>query len=290
MDSFLQKISKGKERPAILKITMPYAEEFIPRLSDTRFPSPITELYNPKMLDSDYIELLSECDKVFQELKITEAEAALVELETRGQSSKKSWFVFRSGRLTASLIRNAVKTNHASPSQSLIKRICYPELFSFSTKSTRWGCDHEKEALSTYESVANENHIDLTIKDNGFFIDLCHPYIGASPDGIVSCSCCGKGVLEVKCPHSVKESFPEDNNRSFCMEKGNDGNWTLKREHPYYYQVQTQMHACNLGYCDFIVWSESDGTLIDRVYRNTDFFIILSTTCNICLSMEYFLK
>ena len=50
-----------------------------------------------------------------------------------------------------------------------------------------------------YESVAKENHYDLTIKDNGLFIDLCHPYMGASPDGIVSCSCCGKGVLEVKC-------------------------------------------------------------------------------------------
>ena len=69
--------------------------------------------------------------------QITENEAALVELETRGQSSKKSWFAFRSGRLTASLIRNAVKTNHALPSQSLIKKICYPELYSFSTKATR---------------------------------------------------------------------------------------------------------------------------------------------------------
>ena len=57
--------------------------------------------------------------------------------------------------------------------------------------------------------------------------------MGASPDGIVSCSCCGKGVLEVKCPHSVKESFPEDDSCSFCMEKGNDGNWTLKQEHSY---------------------------------------------------------
>uniref|UniRef100_A0A1X7US45 PHD-type domain-containing protein n=1 Tax=Amphimedon queenslandica TaxID=400682 RepID=A0A1X7US45_AMPQE len=135
-----------------------------------------------------------------------------------------------------------------------------------------WGCDHEKEALTMFESIANENHIDLIVKANGLFIDLCHPYIGASPNGIVSCSCCGKGVPEVKCPHSVKKSFPEDSKHSFCMEKGSDGNWTLKREHSYYYQVQTQMHACNLEYCDFIVWSESDGKLIDRVYRDNDFF------------------
>ena len=66
--TFFQKISKAEAKPAILKITMPYAEEFVPRLSKTQFPIPITELYNPKMLGSDYIELLSECEKAFQDL------------------------------------------------------------------------------------------------------------------------------------------------------------------------------------------------------------------------------
>ena len=32
------------------------------------------------------------------------------------------------------------------------------------------------------------------------------------------------------------------------------------------------MHVCNLDYCDFIVWSESDRMLVDRVYRDTKFF------------------
>ena len=135
---------------------MPYAKEFVPRLSNAKFPNPITELYNPKMLSSDYIQLLTECEKVFEEIKvihnrnrklaimdmhynfqITKDEITVVEKETRGQSSKKSWFTFRSGRLTASLIRCATKTSHAMPSQSLIKRMCYPELYTFSTKATR---------------------------------------------------------------------------------------------------------------------------------------------------------
>lgn len=120
--------------------------------------------------------------------------------------------------------------------------------------------------------AANENHIYLTIKENGLFIDQCHPYVGATPDGMVICTCCGEFILEVKCPHSVKQSFPEDNDHSFCTEKGSNGNWTLKQEHSYYYQVQTQMHVCNVDFCDFIVWSECDGLLIHRVYRDTTFF------------------
>ena len=48
--------------------------------------------------------------------------------ETRGQSTKKSLFTFRSGRLTASGKTSAARTNHAMTSPSLVKRICYPEV------------------------------------------------------------------------------------------------------------------------------------------------------------------
>ena len=45
------------------------------------------------------------------------------------------------------------------------------------------------------------------------------PYIGASPDGLVCCSCCGEGVLEVKCPLCVKYNFPDEELKGFCMTK-----------------------------------------------------------------------
>ena len=136
--------------------------------------------------------------------------------------------------------------------------------------------------MATYESLVKENHTDLIIRENGIFIDLCHPYTGASPDGIISCSCCGKGVLEVKCPSCVKDSFPEDDSQSFCMSKQSDGNWTIKNDHPYYYQIQTQMHVCRLDYCDFVVWSEGDGILTERVLKDETFFQ------NIISDLEHF--
>ena len=40
----------------------------------------------------------------------------------------------------------------------------------------------------------------------GLFIDQ---EAGASPHGIITCTCCGKGVLDVKCPFCVKDCLPQ---------------------------------------------------------------------------------
>jgi len=52
--------------------------------------------------------------------------------------------------------------------------------------------------------------------------------------------------------------------------KKEEGKWRLKREHTYYFQVQTQLHVCKLMYGDFVVWSE-DGMLIERIEKDTAF-------------------
>ena len=64
----------------------------------------------------------------------------------------------------------------------------------------RWGCTHEKDAIEAYTQQAERDHRNLKISDCGFFIDTQHPYVGASPDGIIECDCCERVVLEVKCP------------------------------------------------------------------------------------------
>ena len=60
------------------------------------------------------------------------------------------------------------------------------------------------------------------------FIDVARPYIGVSPDGIISCKCCGNGLLEIKCPHCIK-SLPDHENElpNFFIEKVRD-KWCLK--------------------------------------------------------------
>ena len=57
------------------------------------------------------------------------------------------------------------------------------------------------------------------------FIDIEHLYIGASPDGVIDCAICGKGVLEIKCPLCIKGVLPEEEEeiKDFGMTKGVDG-------------------------------------------------------------------
>ena len=56
----------------------------------------------------------------------------------------------------------------------------------------------------------------------GLYLDFDLPFIGASPDGMVSCKTCGRGVIEVKSSFHVRDGLSEDELQdieSLCMEK-----------------------------------------------------------------------
>ena len=163
-------------------------------------------------------------------------------------------------------------TDVALPSQSLIKGICYPESYQFSSKATDWGCQHKKVARNLYETSMIEVHQDFKVNDSGLHISLDHPFIGASLDGYVSCVCCGEECLEIKCPYSNKDQFIFEaaENKKFCLET-NGSEYCLSRKHPYYCQVQIQLNVCKKDYCDFYVWTEKDYH-IEHIYPDAEFW------------------
>ena len=68
--------------------------------------------------------------------------------------------------------------------------------------------------------------------------------MGSSPDGLVSCSCCGQksGCLEIKCPFKHRQGSVSE----ACKDKefslfSQDDNFSLKTTHPCYSQVQRQI-------------------------------------------------
>ena len=130
------------------------------------------------------------------------------------------------------------------------------------------GVVHMREARDTYQAMMTKKHENFKLNDAGLYIDYEDPFLGASPDGIVQCSCCGKGMVEVKCPYCHKD-LPEDDTSTFCMVK-QKGTWSLKRDHMYYYQVQLQLHVCDVTYADFVVWTENT-TVVERLHENTVF-------------------
>ena len=141
MEQFFANLSLCETKPAILSLIPKYSDTYVPKLSLSTLPQPLTSLHK-----SDYmkLELLNICEKV--SLDFTNEMAKSVELETRLQHKSKLWFKFRAGRVTASRMKAACRTDINHPSQSLIKSICYPEAFSFTSKQTDWGCKHEKQA------------------------------------------------------------------------------------------------------------------------------------------------
>jgi len=70
-----------------------------------------------------------------------------------------------------------------------------------STAATRWGIDHEEEARQTYVTLTASQHDNLKVEQCGFIINPSFPEVGASPDGLIHCTCCGKGCLEIKCTY-----------------------------------------------------------------------------------------
>ncbi len=207
-------------------------------------------------------------------MRITLSAEEIIQVEkvTRAQSQSKTWFDQRAGRITASRMHRVVHTSRSSPSLSLIKTICYPEIFS--SKATDWGCTHEERAQIRFVNYQMPFHDSLSVSASGLFLNGMWPFLGASPDGIVNCSCCGTGLLEIKCPysHAGKTISSAVSDSNFCLESI-DGKVTLKRNHTYYYQVQTQLYVCGEDFCDFCVClfksDEADDLFVERIFPDS---------------------
>ncbi|CAM4548128.1 unnamed protein product [Leuciscus chuanchicus] len=101
--------------------------------------------------------------------------------------------------------------------------------------------------------------------------DQCedHLHLGASPEGTVSGSCCGRGTLEIKCPYKHRAGLTScSEDLQFCL----DTTGQLKRTYPYYYQVQQQMFVCDVHYSDFVVWTKQV-MVINRIVRDADLLL-----------------
>lgn len=167
-------------------------------------------------------------------------------------------------------------TNLAQPSQTLIKSICYPNLFKVNTKAVRHGCKYEEDAIKGYEVEIKKRHVNFKLKRCGVIINKEQPFIHATPDFLTFCDCCGLGCGEVKCPYSIENcdfnSYIEK--KSSCLEKDGEGLLRLKREHNYYYQVQQQLFTTEYKHCDFVVCafntSKKAVFVQERIYPDKD--------------------
>lgn len=154
----------------------------------------LTDLTNNSALSMSYAELVSHCQQIESSIKVSQEQAHAVVQATKDQARSKLWFRFRSGRITASRMKAVCRTDPTKPSQSLINNI--PLAYHFKSTATAWGCSHENLAREMFVDKIAASHVNLKVHDAGFFISPEFPHIGASPDAILSCDCCGTTVLE----------------------------------------------------------------------------------------------
>ena len=122
-------------------------------------------------------------------------------------------------------IRKHINLHRNTPG---ITALLYYVTVSYYYYNYRWGCTHEKSAIDAYTQNTTSRHQNFTVSEVGLFLNETTPFIGASPDGLIEWTCCGKGTLGIKCPYCFQENLPEEDTENFCMHQEN-GEWRLKK-------------------------------------------------------------
>lgn len=142
--------------------------------------------------------------------------------------------------------------------------------------ATFYGQKYETLARKLYELQMRKNHQGFKVKCAGLIVCKNCPLIRASPDGIASCSCCGTGIIEIKCPARPQyqtmtgEEIARDGSYHLKLEHNKI---RLKKESQWYTQIQTQLGASNYSWCDFVVFTRATPHLtIERIYFDKERF------------------
>ena len=241
---------------------------------EPNLPVPLHKLYSPENRSLDDDELRQKCLEAFGKIAITDDEGEFLKQATIRQSQSTTWFDHRKGRITASNFYDVVRhvTNGRSYPNSIVKRIMQYYSSNARVEALEWGREKEDTARQEYLSIIEGSHQNLTVSQCGLVVSPAHPYLGASPDGLVSCRCCGDGVLEIKCPYKYRSQSPIDeeplSDKEYCLTKSpSTGAVSLSSGHKYNYQVQGQIALCKVDYCDFVCWTEK-GAFVERIKRD----------------------
>ena len=143
----------------------------------------------------------------------------------------------------------------------------------------------EERARGSYYTLIGPYHSSFTITKTVLHINADYPHLDASPDGIIDCDCCGKELVEIKCPRKYSaglQGWENDKNVTIGSSKN------VKKDHPYFAQMQGQMFLLGVKFCDFFVWTpvkndyllvriERDEHLISEILPQLDkyFFAVL---------------
>ena len=110
----------------------------------------------------------------------------------------------------------------------------------------------------------------------GFRIVDRYPVLGCSPDGIFRCGPQdAEKLIEIKCPYSIKDFLPEKiiaEDNFYMKYDEQTQNFTLKKTHNYYYQVQGMLNLLDIDTADFIVFPPKNDLIIETIQKDPKFW------------------
>ena len=194
-------------------------------------------------------------DDLISALQVTPEEIRLLQTMTAGQRHNPLWMDARQWRVTASNF-GKVCNRRREPGYypPFLLKLLLGDYGSPVSAPLQWGITHEDVALQAYAT-----QMEQQVYPCGIFISCDHPFLGASPDGVVFGDGSEMGLVEVKCPYKHREHTLEE----ACSDKAFHLNWEegqprLKKTHDYYFQVTGQLGITGAAFCDFVTWTCND--------------------------------
>ncbi len=235
----------------------------------SNLPEPLTALFDGTLRELSPQELQVKSEDTFHRLKnkLQPHQCESLEFVTRQQSSSKDWQTYRAGQITSTrFYRVATADNISNTYLSEIMQFNHTPL---NAPSVFWGKSMEETARQAYTDLMVKNHQDFSVSSCGLVVRPSEPHLGSSPDSIVRCTCCGKGLVEIKCPYKYRDGLQGSaEDRQFCLDKS----FNLKNSHPYYYQTQLHMFVSDVSYCDFLLWTRNEA-IVQCILKNAEFLL-----------------
>ncbi|XP_069102284.1 uncharacterized protein [Argopecten irradians] len=250
---------------------------------DASIEMEVSSTIDPMFLEMEKMLFTNACKENLPSLSISAELVSFIEHHTRDQRVSQMWKDLHIGRLTSSIFGDVLSAGD-NP-KSLVKRILNgSNLDSYDAlpPAVQWGIDCESKAREQYthlQKMVNPN-ITFEVENTGLTLCETHSFLGASSDGRVI-EGDRSGVLEVKCPYSVKgikvnqmevQDIVALNINDFCLECVEE-EVQLRRKHKYYSQVQGEMAIMSLPFCDFVVWTgaQKNNIFVERINFDIDY-------------------
>eukprot|EP00102_Acyrthosiphon_pisum_P008372 XP_003244896.1 PREDICTED: uncharacterized protein LOC100573605 isoform X3 [Acyrthosiphon pisum] len=183
--------------------------------------------------------------------KLREIDKEKLEKDTREQAKSPLWFSERKKRITSSKVGKICKMRPHTSCKKTVHELLYGEL-NYKIKSIEYGRMMETVAKQKFEEI-----FKIIIEPVGLCVDENDPYIAASPDGLIE----DDSIIEIKCPFSAITEVNmleavKNGKVSFCQ-IDKEKCVTLKTNHDYYYQIQTQLHVTKRTKCYFFIFTDN---------------------------------